>query len=64
MTIKETQEEIISEFAVFDDWLDKYNHLIELGKKLPPLDQKLKTEDNLIRGCQLKVWFHSTFKDN
>lgn len=63
MTIQETQEEIISEFAIFDDWLAKYNHLIELGKKLPPLDPKYKTEDNLIRGCQLKVWFHSIFKD-
>lgn len=63
MTIQEIQEGIISEFEVFDDWLAKYNYLIELGKKLPPLDPKYKTEDNLIRGCQLKVWFHSIFKD-
>jgi len=63
MTIKEIQEEIISEFKIFDDWLDKYNYLIELGKKLPPVDSKYKTEDNLIKGCQVKTWFHSTFKD-
>lgn len=63
MTIQEIQEEIISEFKPFGDWLDKYNYLIKLGKNLPPIDSAYKIEDNLIRGCQLKVWFHSTFKE-
>jgi len=62
MTTQEIQEEIIEEFKVFGDWLAKYNHLIELGKKLPLLDLKYKTEENLIRGCQLKVWFHSALE--
>jgi cysteine desulfuration protein SufE len=63
MTIQEIQEEIINEFKIFDNWVDKYNHLIKLGKDLPPIDSKYKTEDNLIKGCQVKTWFHSTFKD-
>lgn len=63
MTIEEAQAEIIGQFKVFGDWLARYNHLIELGKKLPPLDAKYRTEENLIRGCQLKVWFHSALKD-
>ncbi|MFH1423730.1 MAG: SufE family protein [Candidatus Nealsonbacteria bacterium] len=63
MTIQETQEEIISEFKILDNWMDKYNYLIELGKKMPPIDPGYKTEDNLIKGCQVKTWFHSAFKD-
>ncbi|MFH1575825.1 MAG: SufE family protein [Candidatus Nealsonbacteria bacterium] len=63
MTIQEIQEEIINEFRTFEDWIDIYDHLIELGKKLPPIDPKYKTEDNIIKGCQVKTWFHSTFKD-
>jgi len=63
MTIQEIQEQIIGEFMAFDDWLLKYNYLIELGKKLPPLSPELKTDDNLIRGCQLKVWFCSRLEN-
>ncbi len=63
MTIQEIQEEIINEFKSFDDWMDKYNYLIKLGKDLPSIDSKYKTEDNLIKGCQVKTWFHSAFKD-
>lgn len=63
MTIEERQEEIINEFKNFDNWMDKYNYLIKLGKDLPPMDSKYKIEDNLIRGCQVKTWFHSTFRN-
>ena len=63
MTIEEIQEEIINEFKIFGNWMDKYNYLIKLGKDLPPIDLKYKTENNLIKGCQVKTWFHSTFKD-
>ena len=63
MTIQEIQEEIISEFKIFENWMDEDNYLIKLGKDLPPIDSKYKTEENLIKGCQLKTWFHSTFKD-
>jgi len=63
MTIQKIQEEIINEFKIFNDWMDKYNYLIKLGKDLPPIDSKYKTEDNLIKGCQVKTWFHFTFKD-
>lgn len=63
MTVQETQEEIISEFKIFDNWLDKYNYIIKLGKNFSPIDEQYKTEDNLIKGCQVKTWFHSAFKD-
>lgn len=63
MTIQDIQEEIISEFKTFDDWMDRHNHLIELGKNSPPIDSKYKIEDNLIKGCQVKTWFHSALKD-
>ncbi len=63
MSIQETQKEIINEFKIFDNWMDKYNYLIKLGKDLPPIDSKYKIEDNLIKGCQVKTWFHSTFKN-
>ena len=63
MTIQEAQEEIINEFKNFDNWMDKYTYLIKLGKKLHPIDSKYKTEDNLIKGCQVKTWFHFIFKD-
>lgn len=63
MSIQEIQEEIIREFKPFENDSDKYNHLIALGKKLPRIDPKNKTEENIIRGCQLKVWFHSEFKN-
>lgn len=63
MTIKETQEEIIEEFAMFENWMDKYEHIIELGKELPGLDNEFKTEDNIVKGCQSQVWLHTTEKD-
>lgn len=64
MTIKETENEIIEEFAIFgDDWEGKYEHLIELGKSLPVIDERYKTEDRIIKGCQSKVWLRSEVKD-
>ncbi|GET30216.1 SufE family protein [Prolixibacter sp. SD074] len=58
MTIEEIQQEIIEEFSVFEDWMDKYAYLIELGNDLKPIDAKYKIDDNLIRGCQSRVWLH------
>jgi cysteine desulfuration protein SufE len=58
-SIIEIQEEIISDFEIFDDWLDKYNYLIELNEDLPRLDPKFKTNEYLINGCQSKVWLHA-----
>ena len=63
MTIEETEQEIIEEFEIFDDWMQKYEHLIELGKSLPIIDSKNKTEDRIIKGCQSQVWLHSEFKN-
>ncbi len=63
MTIEETEQEIIEEFEIFDDWMQKYEHLIELGKSLPVIDSKNKTDDKLIKGCQAQVWLHSELKD-
>ncbi|RXP64509.1 SufE family protein [Lutibacter sp. HS1-25] len=59
MTIKEIQEEIIDEFSMFEDWMERYEYIIELGKSLPLIDDQYKTDDNLIVGCQSKVWLHS-----
>ncbi len=59
MTIEKIQKELIDEFALFDDWMDKYQHLIELGKSLPLIAQASKTDDKLIKGCQSKVWLNS-----
>ena len=56
MTIDELQEEVIEEFSAFDDWMDKYQMIIDLGNEQPPLDPAFKTEDNLIDGCQSRVW--------
>ncbi|MCL3779944.1 SufE family protein [Prolixibacteraceae bacterium JC049] len=63
MTLQEIENEIIDEFAVFEDWMDKYSYLIELGNELPELDAKFKVNENLIRGCQSRVWLTSDFKD-
>ncbi len=63
MTIKEVQDEIIDEFSMFDDWTERYEYIIELGKNLPLIDEKYKTDDYLIRGCQSKVWLHAEEKD-
>ena len=56
MSIQEIENQIIEEFSVFTDWLDKYEYIIELGKGVPVLDENLKTDDNLIKGCQSRVW--------
>ena len=61
MTIKEVQDNIIEEFSLFDDWMDKYNLLIDLGKDLPVIDPKYKVKDFLIEGCQSKVWLHPVY---
>lgn len=63
MTIKEIQEEIIDEFSFFEDWMQRYEYLIELGKSLQPMDESLKTEENVISGCQSKVWISAEKKD-
>ncbi|MFK5958301.1 MAG: SufE family protein [Lutibacter sp.] len=59
MTIKEIQEEIIDEFSMFEDWMERYEYIIELGKSLPLINETYKVDDNLIAGCQSKVWLHS-----
>jgi cysteine desulfuration protein SufE len=61
MTINEIQDTIIEDFSLFDDWMDKYNLLIDLGKDLPVIDPKYKVKDFLIEGCQSKVWLHPDF---
>ncbi len=63
MSINELQDNIIEEFSVFDDWMDKYALLIDLGNSLPPLDEKYKTESNLIEGCQSRVWLQADYAD-
>ncbi len=63
MTINEKQDEIIEEFAAFDDWMDKYALLIDLGNALPKLEDKYKTESNLIEGCQSRVWLQADYAD-
>jgi len=63
MTTEQIQQDIIEEFSAFDDWMDKYQMIIDLGNELPPLDPAYKTEDNLIDGCQSRVWLHAEFKD-
>ena len=64
MKIKEIQDEIVDEFSLFDDWMDRYEYIIELGKSLPLISEKYKTEDNIIKGCQSKVWVHGELKDD
>jgi cysteine desulfuration protein SufE len=63
MTIPEIEEQIISEFQMFDDWMDKYNYLIELGKSLPVIEDQFRTDQYLISGCQSKVWLYAYLKD-
>ncbi len=63
MTINEIQDEIIEEFSGFDDWMDKYQLLIDLGSEQAPLDDKYKTEQNLIDGCQSRVWLQADYTD-
>lgn len=59
MTINEMQDEVIAEFSDFDDWMDRYQLLIDLGNEQPPLDEKYKTDQNLIEGCQSRVWLQA-----
>lgn len=63
MTIQEIENSIIDEFACYDEWLDKYAYIIELGKECPVIDEKDKTEDNLIKGCQSRVWLSCEHRD-
>lgn len=64
MTIEEKQQEIIDEFAIYDDWMEKYEYIIELGKDLPLIDPDKKTEDRLIEGCQSRVWLDATVEND
>jgi cysteine desulfuration protein SufE len=64
MTINEVQDSIIEEFSLFDNWMDKYNYLIDIGKSLPVIDPKNKTNDYLIEGCQSKVWLYPEINGN
>jgi cysteine desulfuration protein SufE len=63
MSIQEIQNEIVDEFSMFDDWMQRYEYIIDLGKALPLIDEVYKTEDNIIKGCQSKVWVHAEEKD-
>ncbi len=62
MTIKAIQEELIEEFAMFDDWMQRYEYMIDLGKSLPLIEEQNKTDDNIIKGCQSKVWLDAQLK--
>lgn len=59
MSINDIQEEIVEEFALFDDPMDQYEYIIDIGKKMPPLDEQYKTDENIVKGCQSTVWLHS-----
>lgn len=63
MSIAEIENEIVEEFELFEDWMQRYEHLIDLGKSMPMIEEKYKTEDKLIKGCQSRVWMHSELKD-
>lgn len=64
MTIQEIQDEIVDEFAMFDDWMQRYEYMIDLGKSLPLIEERLKVDENLIKGCQSKVWVHGDMIDD
>jgi cysteine desulfuration protein SufE len=64
MKIKDIQEEIVDEFSMFDDWMERYEYIIELGKNLPLIKEEFKTENNLIKGCQSKVWLQGEQNDD
>ena len=63
MIISELQEQVVSEFSLFDDWMDKYNYLIEMGRSIPIIDENYKTDQYVITGCQSKVWLHADYRD-
>lgn len=62
-SINEIQDEIIDEFSGFSDWMDKYSYIIEMGNALPPIEEKHKTPDNIIEGCQSRVWLYATYEN-
>jgi len=62
--IQEIQEEIVDEFNMFDDWMQRYEYMIDLGKSLPVIDAQYKTDDRIIKGCQSKVWVHAAMQDD
>ncbi len=64
MNINDIQHQIIEEFSMFENWMERYEYMIELGKSLPIIDKKHKTEDNIIKGCQSKVWMHADCNNN
>ncbi|CAM3323109.1 SufE family protein [Aequorivita lipolytica] len=64
MTIEAIQEELIDEFSMFEDWMQRYEYMIDLGKSLPLIDENLKNDDKLIKGCQSKVWLNSELKED
>ena len=64
MTINEIQSELVDEFSMFDDWMERYEYMIELGKSLPIIDSQYKKEENLIKGCQSKVWLHAELSND
>ena len=64
MSIENIQNEIVEEFSMFEDWMERYEYMIELGKSLPLIDSNYKTDDNIIKGCQSKVWLHADFKQD
>ncbi len=63
-SIQEIQEEIVEEFSMFDDWMQRYEYMIDLGKSLPLIDESLKTEDRIIKGCQSKVWVNAALESD
>lgn len=63
MSINEIQDQIIEDFAFYEDWMEKYEHIIQLGKELPLIAEEYKKEENLIKGCQSRVWLHADYKD-
>ena len=63
-TIEAAQKEIVEEFSMFEDWIQRYEYMIELGKSLPLIDPQFKTDDYIIKGCQSKVWVHADLEDN
>ena len=64
MNLAEKEQEIIEDFAIYDDWMEKYEYIIELGKDLPIIDEQYKTESNIIKGCQSQVWLHAKKEGN
>ena len=63
MSIDEIQDELVDEFSLFGDWMEKYEHIIQMARELPLIEEQYKQEENLIKGCQAKVWLHAEFKD-